>query len=38
MMTMIEGTSIELGDPIPQEVTAEIPIETAEERLMSFFR
>lgn len=36
MMTMIEGTSIELGDPIP-EVAPEIQIETPEERLMTLF-
>lgn len=34
MMTMVEGTSIELGDPIPQEVAPEIQIETPEERLV----
>lgn len=38
MMTMVEGTSIELGDPIPQEVTPEIQIETPEERLLLSFQ
>lgn len=37
MMTMVEGTSIELGDPIPQEVAPEVQIETPEERLMTFY-
>lgn len=37
MMTMVEGTSIELGDPIPQEVATEVQIETPEERLMTFY-
>lgn len=37
MMTMVEATSIDLGDPTSQDVE-QIEIETPEERLMpSFF-
>lgn len=35
MMTMVEGTSIDLGDPMPQDIE-QIEIETPEERLLFF--